>query len=154
MTDPLEHEAQADPCRDEPEPDHIHAVVVVAKLDAPTQRALQFAEAFRPRSLVALNVCADPSQTAGLIRQWASRLIDIPLRSEYPTDDAADPVLRHVDRVRAEHPAGVVMVVLPVVVVTRWWQRPLHRQPDPTLARRLSRTERVMITEVPWQLRR
>jgi hypothetical protein len=152
QADPLEHDAQADPLEHESQPDHIHVVVVVTELDAPTQRALQFAEAFRPRSLVALNVCTDLTQTTGLIKQWASRRMDIPLKSVYPMDDDTDPVLHYVDRVRREHPAGVVMVVLPVVAVTGWWQRQLHRLPDPTLARRLSRMDRVMIAEVPWQL--
>ena len=144
MTDPLEHAAR---------PNHIHAVVVVTELDGPTQRALQFAQAFRPRSLVVLNVCTDVRETTGLIEQWASRRIDLPLKAVYAVnDDTTDPVLDHVDSVCREHPAGVVMVVLPVVAVSRWWQGLLHRLPDPTLARRLSRMDRVMIAEVPWQL--
>ena len=134
-------------------PDHIHAVVVVTEFDGPTQRALQVAQAFRPRSLVALSVCTDVRETTGLIEQWASRRIDLPLKTVYAMDDdTTDPVADYVDRVCREHPAGVVMVVLPVVAVSTWWQGLLHRLPDPTLARRLSRLDRVMVAEVPWQL--
>lgn len=152
MADPLEHDAQSAVLEHDPLPDHLHAVVVVTEFDAPAQRALLFAEAFRPRSLVALSVCTDARQATGLIKQWATRRIDIELKCVDAMYDATDPVVDYVDGVRRKHPNGVVMVVLPVVAVTRWWQRPLHRLPDPTLARRLSHMNRVMIAEVPWQL--
>lgn len=139
MADSLEHTAG--------QPRSLHAVAVVTQLDAPTQRALLFAEALRPRTLVALNVCVDGRQTNELIAQWARRRIDIPLTSVYAA--GRDPVVEYVDGLRQQHPAEVVMVVLPVVAVPRWWQRPLHRPSDPSLHRRLARFDRVMITEVP-----
>jgi hypothetical protein len=134
-------------------PKSVHAVVVVTQLDAPTQRALQFAEAMRTRSLVALNVCLDAAESRVLLDAWARRRIDVPLTSVYPMRGDADPVLRYVDRLRRDDPDGVVMVVLPVVAAARWRQRLLHRLPDPTLGRRLSRLDRVMVAKVPWQLR-
>ena len=145
MTEALEHEAQ---------PKGVHAVVVVTRFDAPTQRALLFAEAMGVRSLVALNVCVDATETRVLIEQWARRRIDVPLTSVHRMGQDADPVLRYVHSLRHDHPDGIVLVVLPVVAAARWRQRLLHRLPDPTLGRRLSRLDGVMIAEVPWQLQR
>jgi len=128
----------------------VHAVALVTQYDAPTRRALKFAEALEPGSLVALNVCTEVAGTNELIAQWARRLIDIPLRCAYPLGD--DPVLEFVDSLRREHPDDAVVVVVPVVAVPHWWQHPLHRPPDPTITRRLAGLDRVMIAEVPWQL--
>lgn len=137
----------------ETQPDHLHVVVVVSDFDAPARRALRFAETHRPRSLVVLNVCTDSKRTAALIEDWASRRIDIPLKCAQPMAGDRDPVVNYVDMLRHKDPAAVVMVVLPVVAVARWWQRPLHRLEDPTLPRRLSSLDRVLVAEVPWQLR-
>lgn len=130
----------------------LHAVVVVGEYDAPAQRALQYAAALRPSSLVALNVCTDRAQTARLIQQWARHRLDTPLQSVLAADEHHDPVLDHVERVCREHPADLVAVVLPIVATSHWWQRALHRPPDPSLPRRLAPLSRVMVTEVPWQL--
>lgn len=133
------------------EPDHLHIILVVSDFDASVRRALRFAEAHHPRSLVALNACTDGRRTDALVKEWASRRIDVPLHCAQPTSEDPDPVVNYVDTLRCRDPASVVMVVFPAIAVARGWQRSLHRLDDPTLARRLSRLDRVLIAEVPWQ---
>jgi hypothetical protein len=153
VTDGVDQESQPDVLEPGAQPDHLLVVLVISDFDAIARRALRFAEAHRPRSLVVLNVCTDNERTAALIEAWASRRIDVPLKCAQPMADDPDPVVNYVDRLRQKDPAAVVMVVLPVVAAPRWWQRPLHRLEDPTLPRRLSSMDRVLIAEVAWQLR-
>lgn len=153
MTDRVDTETLPDALEPGPEPDHLHVVVVISDFDATVRRALRFAGAHHPRSLVVLNVCTDTQRTAALIAAWASFQIDVPLKCAQPMADDRDPVVSYVDRLRRRDPAAVVMVVLPVIAAPRWWQRPLHRKEDPTLPQRLSRMDRVVLAEVPWQLR-
>jgi hypothetical protein len=153
VTDSVDLESQPEVLEPAAQPDHLRVVVVISDFDAPARRALRFAEAHRPRSLVALNVCTDAKRTAALIQAWASRRIDVPLQCAQPMADDPDPAVSYVDGVRRKDPAAVVMVVLPIIAVPRWWQRSLHRLEDPTLPRRLSRLDRVLIAAVPWQLR-
>ena len=153
MNDSVDQDSKADVVEPGAQPDHLHVVVVISDFDAPARRALRFAEAYRPRSLVVLNVCTGANRTAALIEAWASRRIDVPLTCAQPMAEDPDPVVTYVDRRRRKDPAAVVMVVLPIVAVARWWQRPLHRLEDPTLPRRLSSLDRVLIAEVPWQIR-
>lgn len=133
-------------------PEQLHVVVVLHTLDKAALRALSFAEAHRPRSLVALHVCTDTKRTAALMEAWARRGIDLPLTCSQPTPEDRDPILSRVVALLESDPAGMVMVVLPVIATAHRWQRPLHRYEDPSLRRRLSFLDRVLIAEVPWQL--
>lgn len=153
MIESVDQESQPDVLQPGAQPNHLHVVMVISDFDAAARKALQFAEAHRPRSLVVLNVCTNAKRTAALIEAWANRRIDVPLKCAQAMADDPDPAVSYVDRLRRKDPAAIVMVVLPVVAAPRWWQRPLHRLEDPTLPRRLSFLDRVLIAEVPWQLR-
>lgn len=153
MTHSVDQESQPDVLEPGAQPNHLHVVMVISDFDAPARKALRCAEAHRPRSLVVLNVCTNAKRTAALMEAWASNRIDVPLKCAQPMADDRDPVVTYVDRLRRKDPAAAVMVVLPVVAAPHWWQRPLHRLEDPELPRRLSALDRVVVAEVPWQLR-
>nr|MDT0667112.1 DNA-binding protein [Micromonospora sp. DSM 115978] len=54
-------------------PSRIHAVVLVSKIHAPTLRALAYAKASRPSTLVALTVAVDNGEADRLRRAWDDR---------------------------------------------------------------------------------
>lgn len=131
----------------------LYAVVVVDRFDAPTKRALDLAEDLQPHRVVAVNACVDAELTKSLIREWARRRIDVSLTSVVPLGEADDPVRRFVEGLTARHPSVLVLVVIPIVVPRRRWQRLLHRTPDPGLPSRLADLDRVAIAQVSWRLR-
>jgi amino acid transporter len=134
-------------------PSRIHAVVLVSKLHTPTLRALAFARATRPDTLVALTVRSNPVETAALEHQWIERDIPVPLVTlDSPYRDLTRPALDYIRQIRRESPRDVVSVFVPEYVVGHWWEQLLHNQSALRLKARMLFQPGVMLTSVPWQL--
>jgi hypothetical protein len=133
-------------------PERIHAVVLVSNLLAPTLRALAFARATAPASLVALTVAAEGDDDV-LAREWEERGVPVPLLVvESPYRETVRPVLRYVHQLRREHPDDVIAVVIPEYVVARLWEHALHNQTALRLKARLLFEPSVTVVSVPWVL--
>jgi amino acid transporter len=131
-------------------PGRIHAVVLVSNLLAPTLRALAFAQATAPDTLVAVKVSSDDAEDL-LPAEWEHRGVPIPLVViESPFRETVRPVLRYVRHLRREHPGDVISVIIPEYVVGRWWQHLLHNQTALRLKGRLLFEPAVTVTSVPW----
>jgi amino acid transporter len=136
-----------------PLPSRIHAVVLVSKLHTPTLRALAFARATRPSTMIALSVATSEEEASALQRQWGERDLPVPLKIlDSPYRDITGPVLDYVGRIRMKSPRDVVCVFIPEYVVGRWWEHLLHNQSAFRLKARLLFRPGVMVTSVPWQL--
>ncbi|MDX6211775.1 MAG: hypothetical protein QOF82_862, partial [Frankiales bacterium] len=134
-------------------PSRNHAIVLVSKIHKPTLRALAYARATRPSSLIALTVQVDEDETRALQEEWERRGIPVPLVSiDSPYREITRPILAYVRDLRRESPRDVVTVYLPEYVVGRWWEHLLHNQSALRLKTRLLYTPGVMVTSVPWQL--
>ncbi|MDX6257571.1 MAG: hypothetical protein QOJ11_3905 [Frankiales bacterium] len=134
-------------------PSRNHAIVLVSKIHKPTLRALAYARATRPSTLVALTVQVDEDETRALQEEWERRGIPVPLVSlDSPYREITRPILAYVRNIRRESPRDVVTVFLPEYVVGRWWEHLLHNQSALRLKTRLLYTPGVMVTSVPWQL--
>jgi amino acid transporter len=134
-------------------PSRIHGIVLVSKLHTPTLRALAFARATRPDTLVALTVQTSPEATADLLREWGEHDIEVPLTVlDSPYREVTRPVLEYVRNVRTSSPRDVVCVFVPEYVVGKWWEQLLHNQTPLRLKARLLFQPGVMVTSVPWQL--
>jgi len=134
-------------------PGRIHGLVLVSKLHTPTLRALAFAKATRPHSLVALTVNTSTDETNRLMDEWADRDIPIPLKVLYSSyRELTRPVIEYIDQLHRESPRDVVVVFVPEYVVGHWWEHLLHNQSALRLKARLLFQPGVMVTNVPWQL--
>ena len=101
--------------------------MLVSNLLAPTLRALAYAQATAPDTLVAVTVAEDADDP--LPAAWEDRGVPIPLVViESPYRETVRPVLRYVRHLRREYPGDVVSVIIPEYVVGRWWQHILHNQ--------------------------
>ncbi|MBA3741503.1 APC family permease [Sporichthya sp.] len=134
-------------------PSRIHGVVLVSRLHTPALRALAFARATRPDTLIALTVQTSPESTQHLLREWADRDVPVPLTVlDSPYRDVIGPILDHVRGIRRTSPRDVVCVFIPEYVVGRWWEQVLHNHTALRLKARLLFQPGVMVTSVPWQL--
>ena len=134
-------------------PARVYGVVLVSKLHTPTLRALAYARATRPTTLIAVTVQTDPAESAALLREWTEREIPVPLKVlNSPFRDVTGPVLDFVKDVRRTSPRDLVAVFIPEYVVGRWWETLLHNQSALRLKARLLFVPGVMVTNVPWQL--
>jgi hypothetical protein len=131
-----------------------HGVILVSRLHLPTIRAISYAKATRPDTLVAVTIQVDEAETAQLLEQWGQRGISIPLVVlDSPYREITRPLLRYVRELRRARPRDVVTVFVPEYVVGRWWEQLLHNQSALRLKGRLLFEPGVMVTSVPWQLR-
>jgi amino acid transporter len=134
-------------------PSRNHAIVLVSKIHKPTLRALAYARATRPSTLVALTVQVEEEETRALQEEWERRGIPVPLVSiDSPYREITRPILAYVRDLHRDSPRDVVTVFLPEYVVGRWWEHLLHNQSALRLKTRLLFTPGVMVTSVPWQL--
>jgi hypothetical protein len=134
-------------------PSRVHAVVLVSKIHAPTLRALAYAKASRPSTLVALTVAVDNDEADRLRHAWDERGISIDLVVlASPYREVTRPVLDYVARIRRDSPRDVVAVYVPEYVVGHWWEHLLHNQSALRLKTRLRFQAGVMVISVPWQL--
>jgi hypothetical protein len=110
-------------------PTRIHGVVLVSKLHTPTLRALAFASATRPHSLVAVTVNTSNEETNALMDEWAQRGIPIPLKVLYSSyRELTRPVIDYINQIHLESPRTVVAIFIPEYVVGHWWEQLLHNQ--------------------------
>ncbi len=134
-------------------PSRVRVVVPVSKLHTPTLRALAFARALRPHSLLAVTVRTSGAETDRLMEEWAERGIPVPLVVlDSPYRELTGPIVQYIREIHRESPRDVISVFVPEYVVGRWWEHLLHNQSALRLKARLLFQPGVMVTSVPWQL--
>ncbi|WFE27553.1 APC family permease [Solwaraspora sp. WMMD791] len=130
-----------------------HAIVLVSKVHLPTLRAVAYAQATRPDTLVALTVRVDDADTRAVRAEWDRRELPVPLTVvDSPYREITRPIIDYVKSVRRDAPRDVVTVFIPEYVVGHWWENLLHNQSALRLKGRLLFEPGVMVTSVPWQL--
>jgi amino acid transporter len=134
-------------------PSRVHAVVLVSKVHKATLRAVNYARATRPSTLVALIVDVDPVATEALKAEWERRGVPVPLQIlDSPYREITRPIITYIKQVNRSSPRDVVSVFVPEYVVGQWWEQLLHNQTALRLKGRLLFMRGVMVTSVPYQL--
>ncbi len=134
-------------------PSRVRGIVLVSRVDTPTLRALAYARASRPHSLVAVTVRTSGAETDRLMDEWSDRAIPVPLTVLYsPYRELTQPVMEYIRHIHRTSPRDVVAVFVPEYVVGHWWEHLLHNQSALRLKTRLLFQPGVMVTSVPWQL--
>ena len=134
-------------------PSRVHALVLVSRLHKPAIQALALARGMRPDEITAVTLSVDPDETRGLLTEWQSREIPVPLTMlDAPFRDPIAPLLGYVKDQRRANPRTVIMVFIPEYVVTHWWQQLLHNQSALRFKARLLFTPGVVVVSVPYHL--
>ncbi|OKK17436.1 hypothetical protein AMK16_21625 [Streptomyces sp. CB00455] len=120
-------------------------------MQAPTMKALGYAQALRPDTLTAVTVAADEADAARLREEWARHDPGLPLKILHsPYREVVRPVLAHVQELARDTSTDVLSVVIPEYVVGHWWEQPLHNQNALRLKARLLFTPGVAVIDVPY----
>jgi amino acid transporter len=128
-------------------------LVPVGTVNLGTLRALDFAESLRPDQVLAVSVALEDGDADRIRAQWTQHSLDIPLEVlESPYRDLTGPILDYVDRILAERPGTSVTVVIPELVVRRWWQQILHNHSSFALKARLHYRPDTIVVSVPIQI--
>jgi len=119
-----------------------------------TVRAINYARTLDATITRAIYFDVDPEQAHRLEESWFNLELDVPLDIvEAPFRDLTRPMLNEVRRF-SMHPNVVVNVLVPEVIVSHWWQLPLHNQNALFIKRLFLYEDRVLLTSVPFVLER
>jgi amino acid transporter len=134
-------------------PEWTVALVFVSAAHDPAVRAVNYARSLRANETRAVFFALDPSEVDEIQREWEERRMPIALDIvEAPFRDMTAPILDEVRRV-TQRPDSVCAVIVPELVVRKWWHNLLHNQRALFIKRLLLFEPRVILSSVPYQLR-
>ena len=117
-------------------------------------QALEYAKTLSP-DVRAIYVSIDPAATEQLRCQWTKWGDGIPLVVlESPYRSLMEPLLEYIEQVDAAQPDDFVTIVLPEFVPARWWHHVFHNQRALLIKGALLFRPNVVVTSVPFHLRR
>jgi amino acid transporter len=131
--------------------------IVIIPINAVNQaviRAVDYARS-RPGEIHAVMVDVDPQSTARIQIQWAQwgcgvNLLALPS----PYRSVLKSLLDYVEKILEKEPDIWVTVVIPEILPAHWWQSVLHNQRALLLKTALLFKDRVILTDVPFHLKR
>lgn len=117
-------------------------------------QAIQYAKTLSP-DVRAVYVNVDPVVTGRLRGDWQEWGQDVPMVVlDSPYRSLMEPFLEYVEHVDAEQPDDFLTVVLPEFVPAKWWHHLFHNQRALLIKGALLFKPNVVVTSVPFHLRR
>ena len=131
-------------------------VVLVSGVHRSSMQAIAFAKSMHPDRLVCATAC-DEDQAAFLMADWqrfgVRNKLDVELTViDSPYREVTKPLLAFLDELRAQFPNDNTTIILPELVVDRWWEQLLHNQSALALKARLLFRPRTVVVSVPLHL--
>jgi amino acid transporter len=128
-------------------------VVLVGGVHRGVLEALAYARSLAPNHLVAVTVVSDEDEQEAIEKAWAKYDLHEAIDIVYsPYRELSRPILRFLDDIDARWDNDIVTVLIPEVVVHRWWEHLLHNQTALFLKGRLLFRKGVVVTSVPYHL--
>jgi hypothetical protein len=117
-------------------------------------RAVEYAKTLSP-DVRAVYVKVDPGRTDDLRSDWEPWGQGVPLVVlASPYRSLLEPFLEYIEQVDAERPDDFLTVVLPEFVPAKWWHHLFHNQRALLIKGALLFKPNVVVTSVPFHLRR
>jgi len=145
---------------DEPAPKEVRplipartvALAFVSTVNDATKRAVNYAETLEASETRAVYFELDREQASEIQEQWVDERMRIPLDIvEAPFRDLTGPMLEEVRRFTSK-PGTLVMVVMPELIVSKWWHVVLHNQNALFVKRLFLFEPNVVLSSVPYVL--
>ncbi len=133
---------------------HNVVLVPISGVHRAVLQALEYARSLSS-DVRAVYVNLNAEVTAGLRREWEQWAGGVPLVVlESPYRSLMEPLLEYIEQVDAERPDDFLTVVLPEFVPARWWHHIFHNQSALLIKGALLFKPRIVVTSVPFHLRR
>lgn len=133
-----------------------HEVIVpISGLHQGVLLALQYAMSIAPNNVTAVFVDLDGDSGTRMRAAWEKWGLGIHLEIlESPFRSLSRPLLEYIDRVDREGNDDLLTILLPEFVPARWWQQLLHNQSSLLLKGRLLFKPGIIVTNVPYHLKK
>ncbi|HEV3034867.1 MAG TPA: APC family permease [Solirubrobacteraceae bacterium] len=129
-------------------------LVAVAALDLSSMRALAYAASLQQPVLV-LHVSPAEEEAERFSEYWRTWGDHLPLEVVVsPYRAIVAPMVNYIESLHRLRPELTLTVIVPELVVRRWWHRALHNQTAPRLRRALRPLPKIVVTTVPFHLPR
>jgi len=139
---------------DHPAPVENTVFVLVGDLHRGVVRAIQYAQSLSPNAK-AVYIELDPERTRRLEERWGRWGMGIPLVVlNSPYRSLLGPLIGYIDHIQKGDPERMVTIILPEFVPARWWQQILHNQTALLIKGALLFRRNVVLTDVPYLLKR
>jgi len=131
---------------------HHSVIIPISGIQMAVLNAIKYGKALSD-DVMALYICLDPVETEKVKAKWDKQCMGVPLVIlESPYRSITEPLLDYIDEVKAEYRDGVITVVLPEFVPSRWWHHLLHNQTALLIKGILLFKRGVVSTSVPFHL--
>jgi amino acid transporter len=139
-------------------PEFKHTVLVlIGDVHRGVVRAVQYARTLAaPAAVVrAVYVEADPGRTSRLEEKWGKWGLGVPLVVlTSPYRSLLRPLLDYIDQIQSRGDDQMVTIVLPEFLPRKWWQHILHNQTALLIKGALLFRRNIVVTDVPYLLKR
>ena len=136
----------------QPEFKHHSVVIPISGVQQAVISAVKYAKVLSD-DVVALYVCLDPAATKITREKWDQQCMGVPLIIlDSPFRSIKDPILDYIDEIQQRYKDGVITVILPEFVPSKWWHHLLHNQTALFIKTILLFKKGVVSTSVPFHL--
>ncbi|MCU0463343.1 MAG: APC family permease [Anaerolineae bacterium] len=130
----------------------VRTVILIDDVHAETVRMVNFAKS-QGHPWQAIHVGVNPEKAEKVKQKWDERigegeLVILPS----PFRLLAEPIQEHILKLQAEQPGCFVHVIMGHLVMDSFWEQALHQNSAFIFNLSLSRLERVVVTNVPYQI--
>ena len=135
-------------------------IVPIGELDRAAIASLAYARSISAH-VIAAHVAIDTHEVEVVRSKWEHLQEQMPKNGgvqlvviESPYRSLARPLLIYIDTMKELHPEETLTVILPEFVVAHWWEHLLHNQTALRLKAALLARPSIVVTDIPWHLRR
>jgi len=139
---------------EEKEYKHHSVIIPISGVQQAVINATKYGKALSD-DVVAIYVCIDPVETEKIRAKWDKHCMGIPLHIlDSPFRSIIEPLVDYIDAVRTRYQEGVITIVLPEFVPSKWWHHLLHNQTALFIKGIVLFKKGVVSTSVPFHLRK
>ena len=131
---------------------HATFIVPITDLNGIAFESLAMARSFSP-TVIAVHICDNPEHVARLRAKWDAWGNHVPLTIiDTPYRSYIRPLLAYLDAIDRQRPDDTLVVVVPELVLDRWWHNLLHNQTALRLKAALLFRRRTVVMNVPYHV--
>ncbi len=138
---------------EEKEYKHHSVVIPVSGIQQAVINAIKYAKALSD-DVTAVYVYIDPVETQKIKEKWDAHCMGVKLEILHsPYRSVTEPLMDYIDSIREKHKDGIITVVLPEFVPSKWWHHLLHNQTALFIKGIILFKKGVVSTSVPFHLK-
>ncbi|TAN40275.1 MAG: APC family permease [Nitrospirae bacterium] len=133
---------------------HHSVIVPISGMQQAVIGAIKYGKALSD-DVTAVYVYIDPVETRKMKEKWDALCMGVKLEILHsPYRSVTEPLMDYIEGIREKYPDGVITVVLPEFVPSKWWHHLLHNQTALFIKGILLFKKGVVSTSVPFHLRK